>query len=130
MEWVAHQKGVRLTPREGLRVGLDRADFRLARTFAQQVLASDPYDTRANFAMGMGYFTEELYGRAEYYLKRCLVRKPDEPAVLNNLAIVQFRLGRVEEAETTAVKALKRYPKSIEIKKTLEHILKHKSGKM
>ncbi|MBQ6903283.1 MAG: hypothetical protein IJQ26_02075, partial [Lachnospiraceae bacterium] len=53
MDWVGQQKGMRLTPREGLRIGLERADFRLARTFAQQILASDPYDTRANFAMGM-----------------------------------------------------------------------------
>ena len=130
MEWVAHQKGVRLTPREGLRVGLDRADFRLARTFAQQVLVSDPYDTRANFAMGMGYFTEELYGRAEYYLKRCLVRKPNEPAVLNNLAIVQLRLGHIEEAETNVTKALKIFPGSPEIKKTFDHISKAKSKKL
>ena len=27
MDRVTHQKGVRLTPREGLRIGLDRADF-------------------------------------------------------------------------------------------------------
>ena len=56
MDWVGQQKGMRLTPREGLRIGLERADFRLARTFAQQVLLSDPENTRANFAMGMGYF--------------------------------------------------------------------------
>ena len=130
MDWVARQKGVRLTPREGLRIGLERADFRLARTFAQQVLVSDPYDTRANFAMGMGYFTEELYGRAEHFLKRALVRRPDEPAVLNNLSIVQLRLGRLDEAETNATKALKNYPSSQEIKKTLEKIRKAKSEKL
>ena len=130
MDWVAHQKGVRLTPREGLKVGLDRADFRLARTFAQQVLESDPYDTRANFAMGMSYFTEEMYGRAEHYLKLALMRHPDEPAVLNNLSVVQLRLGRLYEAETNAVKALKAYPTSLEIKKTLQKIRDAKSAEM
>ena len=130
MDWVARQKGVRLTPREGLRIGLERADFRLARTFAQQVLVSDPYDTRANFAMGMGYFTEEMYGRAEHFLKRALVRHPNEPAVLNNLSIVQMKLGRLDEAETNATKALKNFPSSQEIKKTLDKILKAKSEKL
>ena len=129
MDWVARQKGIRLTPREGLRVGLDRADFRLARTFAQQILESDPYDTRANFAMGMSYFTEDMYGRAEYHLKLALTRRPNEPAVLNNLAVVQMRLGRLEEAETNAVKALKAYPQSIEIKKTLKKIQEIRNAK-
>lgn len=129
MDWVARQKGVRLTPREGLRVGLDRADFRLARTFAQQVLESDPYDTRANFAMGMSYFTEEMYGRAEHHLKLALTRRPNEPAVLNNLSVVQLRLGRLDEAETNAMKALKAYPDSLEIKKTLQKIREVRSAK-
>ena len=122
MDWVGQQKGMRLTPREGLKIGLDRADFRLARTFAQQVLVSDPENTRANFAMGMGYFVDEQYGRAEVYLKRALVKSPNEPAALNNLAIAQMRLGKLAEAETNATKALKAYPTSKEIKKTFDHI--------
>ena len=73
----------------------------------------------ANFAMGMSYFIDEQYGRAEVYLKRCLARNPNEPAVLNNLAIVQMRMGKLAEAETNATKALEIYPKSSEIKKPL-----------
>jgi len=124
MDWVGQQKGMRLTPREGLKIGLDRADFRLAKTFAQQVLVSDPENSNANFAMGMGYFIDEQYGRAEVYLKRCLEQKPDEPAVLNNLAIAQLRQGKLEEAATNAAHALKVYPSSKEIQKTFEHIRK------
>ena len=129
MDWIGQQKGMRLTPREGLRIGLGRADFRLAKTFAQQVLVSDPENLSANFAMGMSYFIDEQYGRAEIYLKRCLARNPNEPAVLNNLAIVQMRMGKLAEAETNATKALEIYPKSSEIKKTFEHI-RQKSGKL
>ena len=124
LDWVAQQKGMRLTPREGLKIGLDRADFRLAKTFAQQVLVSDPGNTKANFAMGMGYFIEEQYGRAEVYLKRCLARSPNEPAALNNLAIAQLRQGKLAEAETNAMRALKVYPASKEVQKTFEHIRK------
>ena len=122
MDWVGQQNGMRLTPREGLQIGLNRADFRLAKTFAQQVLVADPENTRANFAMGMGYFIDEQYGRAEVYLKRCLAKAPNEPAVLNNLAIAQLRLGKLEEAETNAARALKLHPGSPEVKKTYEHI--------
>lgn len=122
MDWIGRQDGMRLTPREGLRLGLERADFRLARSYARKVIVSDADDVHANFALGMGYFTEKQYGRAEMHLKKCLVRAPHEPAVLNNLAIVQLRLGRIGEAETNALQALKYLPNSPEIKTTLRHI--------
>ena len=122
MDWIGKQSGMRLTPREGLKLGLDRADFRLARSYARRVVASDTDDVQANFALGMGFFIEKQYGRAEMHLKKCLLRAPDEPAVLNNLAIVQLRLGRYDEAEANALKALKRLPDSSEIKTTLRHI--------
>ena len=90
--------------------------------FAQQVLQSDPDDSPANFAMGMNYFVQEQYGRAEVYLKRCLVRRPNEPAVLNNLAVAQMRQGRLDEAETNATRALKSLPTSTDILRTLKSI--------
>ena len=122
MDWIGKQDGMRLTPREGLKLGLERADFRLARSYARKVIVSDADDVQANFALGMGYFTEKQYGRAEMHLRKCLVRAPNEPAVLNNLAIVLLRLGRFDEAETNAVRALERLPNSSEIKTTLRHI--------
>ena len=122
MDWIGKQHGMRLTPREGLKLGLERADFRLARSYARKVLVADENDVQANFALGMGYFTEKQYGRAEVHLKKCLRKAPNEPAVLNNLAIVQLRLGRYAEAETNAVRALERFPVSSEIKTTLRHI--------
>ena len=122
MDWVGMQKGARLTLREGLQIGLDRADFRLARTYAQQVLASNPDDSAANFAIGMGYFVEEQYGRAEVYLKRSLAARPDEPAALNNLAIALMRQGLYAEAETNALHSLKVLPDSSAVKNTVEAI--------
>ncbi|MBE6397861.1 MAG: tetratricopeptide repeat protein, partial [Lentisphaerae bacterium] len=122
MDWIGKQDGMRLTPREGLKLGLERADFRLARSYARKVIVSDADDVQANFALGMGYFTEKQYGRAEMHLRKCLVRAPNEPAVLNNLAIVLLRLGRFDEAEANALQALKHLPDSSEIKITLRHI--------
>jgi tetratricopeptide (TPR) repeat protein len=122
MDWIGRQNGMRLTPREGLKLGLERADFRLARAYARRILTTNPDDVPAHFALGMGFFTEKQYGRAEIHLKHCLLKAPDEPAVLNNLAIVQLRLGRFAEAETNALHALRILPHSSEIKTTLRHI--------
>ena len=124
MDWVTRQERVRLTPQEGLKIGLERADFKLASVYARQILKYKPDDLKANFAMGMGLFIDEQYGRAEKHLRQCLTKAPDEPAVLNNLAIALLRLGRYAEAETNAVKALKILPNSSEIKTTLRHIRK------
>ena len=122
MDWIGQQDGLRLSPKEGLKFGLERADFKLARFYARKIIVNDEDDVHANFALGMGYFTEKQYGRAEMHLKKCLVRAPREPAVLNNLAIVQLRLGRYADAEKNALKALSIYPESSEIKTTLRHI--------
>ena len=122
MDWIGQRGGMRLTPKEGLKLGLAKADFKLARSYARKVVDTDEDDVHANFALGMSYFTEKQYGRAEMHLKKCLIRAPDEPAVLNNLAIVQLRIGRYAEAEANAMKALKYFPDSSEIKTTLRHI--------
>jgi tetratricopeptide (TPR) repeat protein len=122
MNWVARQGGVRLSPREGLKLGLERADFRMAGAFAERVLKVDADDMQANFAMGMNFMTSRKYRLAEKHLKKCLLRSPNEPAVLNNLAVAQLRLKRYEEARTNALRALELYPDSPEIKETLRHI--------
>lgn len=128
MDWIGLQGATRLTPQEGLRLGLDRADFSLARSYARQVLEVSPDDPVANFAMGMSCFTEHQYGRAEHFLKRAREKSPDEPAILNNLAVVLLRLDRFAEAETNAIRALKLFPSSSEIKETLRRI-RQASGK-
>ena len=77
----------------------------------------------------MDYFLSHDYARAEPYLKHCLESRPDDPAVLNNLAVVYLRLYRFEDAEKYAQAALKRLPNSPEIKRTLESIRKAAAGK-
>jgi tetratricopeptide (TPR) repeat protein len=122
MSWIGRNSSMHLTPREGLKLGLARADFRMASSYAKRVLATDPDDMNANFALGMEFFTAKLYEKAEKHLKKCLVRAPGEPAVLNNLAVVQLRLGKLAEAEKNAEKAISLFPDSHEIKATLRHI--------
>ena len=73
--------------------------------------------------MGMGELTTGRCREAEVHLRRCLVRRPDEPAVLNNLSIACRKLGRYAESEDYARRALERLPDSPEVKRTLADIL-------
>ena len=123
---IVGQGSMHLTPREGLKLGLERADFRMAEPFAHRVLASDPYDVSANFVIGMNYFSMEKYGRAEIYLMKCLERRPNDPAILNNLAVAQLRQKKLDKAEKNARKALEAFPDAQEAKRTLNTILKKK----
>ena len=122
------QGSSRLTPREGMRLGMERADFRMAEMFARQVLFSDPDDLAANFVMGMYYFGNEQYGRSEIYLSKCLEIQPRNASILNNLAVAQLRQGHLEEAEANARKAVKFDGKSAEARRTLETVLKEKEA--
>ncbi len=124
MDWLKLQNGGQPSPREGLVICLMHADFKLAGRYAAPILMADPDEPRANFALGMKYYQEEQYSRAERCLARCLKRRPDEPAVLNNLAIVQIKLGRLDDAERNVRHALEVHPGLTEAKKTLEQVLK------
>ena len=127
LEMVNQGPTFRLTPREGLKLGLDRADFRMAEMFARQVLTTDPDDANANFALGMYYFGREQYARAEAHFQRSLMSQPENPAILNNLAVAQLRLGRLDAAEKNARHALRVRPNGPETKRALENILKAKA---
>jgi len=129
VNWIKNQNGGRLSPREGLVIGLARADFALAGRYAAPVLAADPDDPRANFALGMMYYQDEQFSRAEQHLLRCLKRRPDEPAVLNNLAVVQMRLGKLDEAEANVRRTLEKHPNLEEAKKTLARVLAARPAK-
>lgn len=111
-----------MTPREGLQFALLRADFQLAHRYAEYILDADPDDPNANFAVGMDFISRGELLVAEKYLKRCLVKKPYEPAVWNNIAVVQHRLGRYDEALESVKKALELAPTSLEVKDTLKQI--------
>ena len=111
-----------VTPREGLQLALVRADFALARRYAEPILEAIPDDPNANFAMGMSYFVQKQYARSEEFLKRCLIKNAKEPAVWNNLAMIMLYTQRYDEAEKHAKKALELIPESAEVKDTLKQI--------
>lgn len=118
--WMSEHHGAALLPREGLRLGLERADFRMAKSFAEIVLRSDPDDASANFAIGMFYLMDGQYARSEAYLERSLKRRSEDAAVLNNLSVVALRLNRPLDALRYAERAAKAAPESREIVRTLK----------
>ena len=122
MAWASRKKLERMTPQEGLKMGLSRANFALARVFALRVLDVSPDDPAANFALGMDFFVQKQYTRAQAYLERCRKRRPDDPAVLNNLAQCRIRLSDPVGALPYAERALEILPDSPEIKRTMERI--------
>ena len=115
---------MQLTPREGLQLALRRADFAEARRYATVVLHNDEEDAEANFAMGMQALVAKDMSTAELYLRRCLKRRPNEPAVLNNLSIICRKQHRWKEAEDFARKAIEILPSSPEVRQTLSDALK------
>ena len=111
-----------VTPRESLQMALARADFTMAQRFAEPILQSDPDDPNANFGVGMSYFTQKQWARAEEFLRKCLIRKPREPAVWNNLAMICMYTERYDEGLKLAQKALELIPESAEVKDTIKQI--------
>lgn len=118
-----------MTPREGLQLALVRADFTMGKIYAETVLSAEPDNADANFAMGMYYIKEHQLARAEEYLKRCLIRKPNEPAVYNNLAMIELELGKLDAAEINVQKALKLIPDSAAVRDTEKAIRKAREEK-
>lgn len=118
-----------LTTREGLQLALVRADFTMGKLYAETVLSAEPDNPDANFAMGMYYVKERQLARAEEYLKRCLIRKPNEPAVYNNLAMIELELGKFDAAEINVQKALKLIPDSAAVRDTEKAIRKAREEK-
>jgi tetratricopeptide (TPR) repeat protein len=111
-----------VTPRESLQMALARADFTLARRFAEPILKGDPDDPNANFGVGMSYFTQKQWARAEEFLRKCLIKKPKEPAVWNNLAMICLYTERYDEGLKLAQKALEIIPESAAVKDTIKQL--------
>lgn len=119
----------RLTPREGMQLALVRADFAMAKGYAETIIAVDPENANANFALGMYYALRHQMNRAEAFLTRCLIHEPNQPTYYNNLAMVQLELGKLDAAEVNVNKALALVPDSDEIRDTQKRIRDAREGK-
>ena len=94
-----------------------------------KVLDISPDDPTANFALGMDFFVQRQYSRAQAHLERCLDRRPNDPAVLNNLAQCRLRQGDPNPALPYAERALEILPDAPEIKRTMSRVRAALDGK-
>ena len=122
MNLLWNQDNMQLTPRESLKIALDRGNFRAARPHAEAVLSSDPEDVAANFALGMYFYQQQDFPRADRHLSLAHKGRPLDAAILNNLALVRMYEGKLAEAEGLANEALKLKPDVQKIARTLEEI--------
>ena len=122
MAWANSRKLERMTAREDLAMRIRQRDFAHARPSALSVLEISPDDPLANWAIGMDFYMQGQYVRAQAYLERCLERRPNDPVILNNLAQCRLRQGDPDGALPYAEHALEMLPESPEIKRTMERI--------
>lgn len=128
-----------VTPRESLQLALARADFTMARQYAQKVLQTDPDYSPANFAMGLSYLEEKQYSKAASYFRRCVDKNPNDVSSWNNLAVGYQRQGLLDEALAAAERAMEaakvlktpevRERAIKEVDRTLRHIQKSREKK-
>lgn len=113
-----------LTPKEALDVALKRADFQLARKYANQVLVSFPDEQSAHFALAMAAMQEKDYALAARHFEIVRTLRPNEPATLNNLSLCYLKLQRYAEALQCAEKAAELQPNMERIQRNLEELRK------
>lgn len=119
LEYARLQVFLQMTPKEGLELALRRADFQDAARYAAAVLKIDKDDPRGNFGMGMYFLMANRFDDAEPFLRRVLVRRPDEPAAINNLSIICRKTRRYDEAVALAKRALELLPGNEDVQQTL-----------
>lgn len=117
------------TLREGLQMALQRRDFMMGKAFAEMILKSDPEDPDANFALGMYYQLQGQLARAEQHLRRCLIRRPNNPTYFNNLAMLEIEMGKLEAAESNLKKALAIVPDAAAVLDTKLQLEKAKAAR-
>ena len=122
MEKMERDSMRQITPRQGLQMALQREDFTMGKVYASAILDADPQDPDANFAMGMHFYYDGQYSRSKLYLERCIIIRPNEPAYYNNIANIQLKLGRYDDALRNAKKALELVPDSIAVQNTVKEI--------
>lgn len=124
LERLRPTEGVVLTPREGLHIALRRADFELARRYAEMVMRVDPDDEQANFALAMWALETHDYLKAVRHFEAAIRRNPSDSTLLNNVALAYLKAGRRHEALEKAEAARKLLPDSEVVKRLIDEIKK------
>ncbi len=110
------------TDEEKLQFALKRADFKTAKDSAEAILRRKKDHAAANFALGMYHLLENRLDAARPYLETALEANPDEPAFLNNLAILCLKKGELKRAKELSDRAIEIAPEFPAINETGKRI--------
>ena len=78
---------------------IDRID--LAEEDMRRILANDPDNVRTLNALGYTLADRtDRYQEALQYIQKAYAQKPDDPAIIDSMGWVHFRLGKLNEART------------------------------
>ena len=111
---------VRISPDEMMRLGLDRADFRISTGFAESKLITRPEDVEANFAVAMNHLVRRRYREAIVHFQRVVAARPHEVAALSDLGLCFARTGDLVRAIEMAERACREAPDDLRLKRNLQ----------
>jgi len=87
-------------------------NFRNRSVFFQSAIQSSPHNPGAHNNMGLTYFYERQFDRAEAELRRALELGPSQPKIHNNLGLVYLNSNRLPQAEAEFQKEIEAFPNS------------------
>ena len=99
-------------------------DTEAAIRYAEPVVAQDPEHPAYLMLLGNIYTRTQQYEKAETIFRQTIRLFPDNPEVLNNLAVLLKLQGRIDEAERVAIEAAERTPDRADIHYNLGNIYK------
>jgi hypothetical protein len=88
------------------------ANFKNRSAFFQSATQSSPHNPGAHNNMGLTYFYERQFDRAETELRRALELGPMQSKIHNNLGLVYLNTNRLPQAEAEFQKELQAFPNS------------------
>jgi tetratricopeptide (TPR) repeat protein len=83
---------------------LDRVD--VAEHYMREILKQDPDNVRTLNALGYTLADRtNRYAEAQKYIEKAYAQKPDDPAIIDSMGWVQYRLGHLQKARSYLQKA-------------------------
>jgi tetratricopeptide (TPR) repeat protein len=102
-----------------LRLDMAVNDLKTGALDARRVLAQDTNNSLAHFVMGSWMIVQGDLKTAEWHFRRSAEGENPPPEAVNNLADLLRRQGRLDEAETIALRAVALAPESADALDTL-----------
>jgi uncharacterized protein (AIM24 family)/Tfp pilus assembly protein PilF len=101
-----HDRDLFLTHFDRAKEAYDRKDFGEAEAQLEEAYLLRPRDPSVLNLLGLAYFRQDKFEKAEEVYRKLVVQNSDEPTLSYNLGLIYLKLNRLEEAESAFLKAL------------------------